>query len=302
MSGGVNVKSGPHAPASSGIPLPHSMLPSSPKVEPRHRASDLPRHSTQTPKYNPTHITMHSPSLCLRSSSIPGPTQDLLRDPGLKSPLIKRAGALPAPQVSCSAYSSPLSQRRVPPPQTKDAQDQGKTSPPNVPSHDGNRNRKIFANKNQTCITSHLRPPLLCRRGDNTNTVCQATTEAMPQREEEAPQNHPARSGVLNNSNLHSTVTDTNYEDTIKRHSGSTSQSDEEMGTPEDSPGTSSCPLPPIIFTTPIMSKVEVDMLNHSLSKEAASTETHTPRINMATVAPFSYRQVVCTHTHTHTF
>ena len=187
----------------------------------------------------------------------------------------------------------------MPPPQTKDARDQGKPAPPNVSTHDGNRNRNIFANKNQTCITGHLRQPLSFRRGDDTSSVCQATTEASPQREEEAPQNHPARSGVLNNSNLHSTFTDANYEDAIQRHGGSTSQSDEEMGTPEDSPGASPCPQPPIIFPTPITSTVEVDMLNHSLSKEAASTETHTPRINMATVAPFSYRQVVCTHTHT---
>ncbi|XP_044065649.1 neuron navigator 1-like isoform X3 [Siniperca chuatsi] len=297
MSGGVNVKSAPGAPPSSGIPLPHSLLPSSPKADTRRRATDLPRPSTQTPKDTPTHTPTHSPSLCPRSSSIPGPsTRDPTRYPGLKSQLCKRMGALPAPQVSRSAYSSPLTQRRVLPPHSKDTLDLGKPAPPHIPSqfpHDGNRNRNTFTNKNQTWGTSNLHPPLQFRRGDNSNTVFQAASEVMPQRAEEPPENHPAQSTMLNSGNLCPSLAQMSYEHAIRGRSDSTSQSDEEMGTPEDcSPASSPDPLslPPIIFTVPVMSKVAVDMQNQSLDMEAASTETHTPRVNMATVAPFSYR------------
>lgn len=303
MSGGVNVKSAPRAPALSGIPLPHSLLPSSPKAETRRRPSDLPRPSTQTPKYTPTHTPTDSPSLCLRSSSIPGPsTQDPTRNPGLKSQLFKWTRVLPAPQVSRSAYSSPITQRRVPLPHSKDTLDLVK--PQHLPSqflHDGDRNRNTFTNKNQTCRTSKPHPPLQFRRGVNSNTVCHATSEVMSQREEEVPETPPAQSPTLNNSNLCPSLAQTSYKDAISGCSDSTSQSDEEMGTPEDnSPASSPCPmpLPPIVFTVPVMSKVAVDMLDQSLNKEATSTETQAPRINMATVAPFSYRQVVCTRTH----
>ncbi|XP_070766101.1 neuron navigator 1 [Enoplosus armatus] len=297
MSGGVNVKSAPRAPASSGIPLPHSLLPSSPKADTCRRATDRPRPSTQTPKHTPTHTPAHSPSLSPRSSSIPGPSsRDSTRDPGLKSQLFKRMGALPAPQVSRSAYSSPLTQRRVPPPHSKDTLDLGKPTPSHIPSqfpHDGNRNRNAFSNKNQTWGTSNLRPPLHFRRGDNSNTVSQATNDVTPQREEEPPENHPAQATMLNNGNLRPSLAQMSYELAIRGRSDSTSQSDEEMGTPEDSSPASSpgpLPLPPIIFTVPVMSKVAVERQNQSLDREAASTEVHTPRVNMATVAPFSCR------------
>nr|XP_033484535.1 neuron navigator 1-like isoform X5 [Epinephelus lanceolatus]XP_033484536.1 neuron navigator 1-like isoform X5 [Epinephelus lanceolatus] len=301
MSGGVNVKSAPRAPASSGIPLPHSLLPSSPKADPRRRASELPRPSTQTPKHTPTHTPTHtprhSPLLCPRGSSIPGPSsRDPKRDVGLKSQLFHRTGALPAPQVSRSAYSSPLTQRRVPSPHSKDTLDLGKPTSPLIPSlfpHDSNRNRNTLTNKNQTWGASNLRPPLQFRGGDNSNTVSQATSEVVPQREEEPPENHPARTTMSNNGNLRSCLPQTSYEQAIRGRSDSTSQSDEEMGTPEDSsPACSPCPLPlpPLTFTMPVMSKVAVDTLDQSLDEEAASTEAHTPRVNMATVAPFSYR------------
>lgn len=195
MSGGVNVKSAPRAPPASGIPLPHSLLPSSPKADTRRRASDLPRPSTHTPKHTPTHTPthtpIHSPLLCPRSSSIPGPSsRDPKRDAGFKSQLFQRMGTLPAPQVSRSAYSSPLTQRRVaPPPHSKDTLDLGKPAQPHIPSqfpHDGNRNRNTLANNNQTWGSSNLRPPLQFRRGDNSNTVSQATSEVTPRREEES--------------------------------------------------------------------------------------------------------------------
>ncbi|XP_045911285.1 neuron navigator 1-like isoform X2 [Micropterus dolomieu] len=292
MSGGVNLKSPPRAPPSSGIPLPHSLLPSSPKADTRCRTTDLSTPLTQTPKHTPTHTPTHSPLLCPRSSSIPGPSsRDPTRDPGLKSQLFKRMGALPTPQVSRSAYSSPSTQRRVLPPHSKDTLDLGKPTPPHMPSqfpHDGNRNRNAFTNKNQTWGTSNLRPPPQYRRGDNSNALSQAMDEVMPRREEEPPENHPAQAAVLNNGNLRPSFAQMRYEHEIRGRSDSTSQSDEEMGTPEDSspassPGTLS--VPPIIFTVPVMSKVAVVP-----DSEAASTETHAPKVNMATVAPFSYR------------
>ncbi|XP_068453334.1 neuron navigator 1 isoform X7 [Clinocottus analis] len=302
MSWGVNVKSPPRAPLSSGIPLPHSLLPSSPKADTRRQASELPRPSAQTPKHTPTHSPAHSPRhsplLCPRSSSIPGRSaKDPKRDAGLKSQLFQRMGALPgAPQVSRSAYSSPLTQRRVPQQHSKDTLDLGKPTPPHIPSqfpHDGNRNRNTFTNKNQTWGTSNLRPPLQFRRRDNASPGSQATSELMTHREEEPPENHPAKSPMSNNSYLCPSPAQMSHEHGIKSRSDSTSQSDEEMGSPEDSsPASSPCPRlpPPITFTMPIMSKVAVNMLPQSLNKEAMSTETHTPRVNMATVAPFSYR------------
>ncbi|XP_031700297.1 neuron navigator 1 isoform X3 [Anarrhichthys ocellatus] len=303
MSGGVNVKSAPRAPLSSGIPLPHSLLPSSPKTDTRRRASDLPRPSTQTPKHTPTHSPTHtpmqSPLLCPRSSrmlELRGQSKDPKRDAGLKSQLFQRMGALPAPQVSRSAYSSPLTERRVLQPHSKDTLDLGKPSPSHIPaqlSHDGNRNRNTLTNKNQTWGTSNLRPPLQFRRRDNSRTGSQATSELMTQREKEPPEHHPAQSPMSNNGYLHPSLAQMSYEHAIRGRSDSTSQSDEEMGSPEDSsPASSPCPLPlpPITFTTPIMSKVAVHTLAQSLDKEAASTETHAPRVNMATVAPFSYR------------
>lgn len=252
---------------------------------------------TGFPKHTPTHTPTQSPLLCPRSTSIPGPSsKDSTRDPSLKNLLFKGTGALHSPQVSRSAYSSPLTQRRVPSPHSKDTLDLGKPSRPHVPTqfpHDGNRNKTTLTNKNQTWGSSNLRPPLQFRRGDNSNTVSPATSEAMQQREEQHPENHPSQSTTLNNSNLRPSLAHMSYQHAIKGRSGSTSQSDEEMGTPEDSsPASSPGPLslPPITFTMPVMSKVAVDMQDHSLDKEAMPTETHTPRVNMATVAPFSYR------------
>ncbi|XP_065817669.1 neuron navigator 1-like isoform X4 [Labrus bergylta] len=295
MSGGVNVKLAPRAPTSSGIPLPHSVLPSSPKADTRRQASDLPRPSTRTPKYTPTHTPTqtpsHSPSLCPRSSSISGP---LSRDPGLKSQLLKRTAALPFPQVSRSAYSSPLNQRRIPPPHSKDTLDLVKPSPhnPSQLPHNANRNRKPPDNKNQTWggSNSNLRPPFQFRIGANSNS------EVKPQREEGPPENQQARSTMLNNGNLCPSLAQTSYQQAIKGHCESTSQSDEEMGTPEDSSPVSSpgaLHLPPVTVTLPAKSKVAHNMQDHSLKNEDEPTETHTPIVNMATVAPFSYREQV---------
>ncbi|XP_047186929.1 neuron navigator 1-like isoform X7 [Scophthalmus maximus] len=294
MSGGVNVKSAPCGPPSSGIPLPRSLLPSSPKADPRRRAGDLPRPSTQSPKYTPTHTPTHSPSLCPRGSSIPGPSssRDLLRDASLTSQLLRRTGDLAAPLVSRSAYSSPMTQRRVSPPHSKDTLDLEKPAPPHTPTqlpHDGNHNRNTFTNKNQSWGASNLscaRHQL--RRGDNSNS----TREVTPGKEE-LPENQPAHSTMSNNGNLCPSIAQTSCGHAIRGHSNSMSQSDEEMGTSEDSSPSSSpgpLPLPPITFTLPRKLTLAVDAPDQNLDKEAASTETHTPRVNMATVAPFSYR------------
>ncbi|XP_023133957.3 neuron navigator 1-like isoform X4 [Amphiprion ocellaris] len=292
MSGGVNVKSAARGPPSSGIPLPRSLLPSSPKADPRRRASDLPRPSTHTPKHTPTHTPTHSPSLCPRNSSISGPpSRDLLRDASFKSQLFQRAGALPTPQLSRSAYSSPLNQRRIQPPiHSKDTLDLGKPTTSQFPN-DGNCNRSTFTNKNQAWGASNLRPSLHFKRGDDSNTVTQAVSDRIAGRAEEPSENHRPQPSVLNNGNIRPALAQSSYEHAIRGQSDSISQSDEEMGTPEDSsPASSPDPLllPPITFTMPIMSKTFVD--KQKTQKEDASTETHMPKVNMATVAPFSYR------------
>lgn len=289
MSGGVNVKSAHRGPSTSGIPLPRSLLPSSPKADPRRRASDLPRPSTQTPKHTPT----HSPSLCTRKSSIPGPSsRDLLRDSALKNQLFQRTGALPVPQVSRSAYSSPLTQRRVPAPHFKDTLDLA--TPAHISSlfpHDGNRNRSTFANKNQAWGASNPPLPVHFRRGGNTNTETQAACAIPPGKDEEPQEHRPTLPAVLNNGNNRPTPNQSSYKLTIRGHSDSASQSDEEMGTPEDSSPASSpepLPLPPITYSMPVMPKVAGDV--HDCKK---ATETLNPRVNMATVAPFSYRYYI---------
>ncbi|XP_035014938.2 uncharacterized protein LOC118110895 [Hippoglossus stenolepis] len=303
MSGGVNVKSAPRGPPSSGIPLPRSLLPSSPKADPRRRATDLPRPSSQTPKYTPTHTPTHtptqSPSLCPRSSSIPGPSsRDLLGDASLKSQLFQRKGNLAAPLVSRSAYSSPLTQRRPPPPHSKDTLDLGKPAVPQTSTqlpHNGNHNRNTFSNKNQAWGASNHCPRQQFSTGDNYNS--ETAAEAMPRRED-PPENQSAHSTMLNNGNLRPSLAHTIYEHTIRGRSNSMSQSDEEMGTSEDSSPASSprpLPLPPITFTLPGTLKMAVDTQDQNLDKGAASTET--PRVNMATVAPFSYRRVAHIHT-----
>ncbi|KAM9342998.1 neuron navigator 1 [Pholidichthys leucotaenia] len=273
MSGGVNVKSVTCGPQSSGIPLPRSLLPSSPKSEPQRRSSDLPRPSIQTPKHSPTHTPLHSPSLHPRNSSIPGPSSRQ----HLRGQLFQRSGAHPPPQVSRSAYSSPLTKRRITHPHSKDTLDLGKPASAHIPTqlqHDRNRNRSTFTNKNQACGVSNLRPPLNIKRGENSNTASHVLTGAIAGGDEDPPENCQPQSIILNNDNVQPALS---YLHTIRGQSDSTSQSDEEMGTPEDSsPASSPGPfvLPPITFTIP--------------KEETTSVET--PRVNMAAVAPFSHR------------
>lgn len=289
MSGGTDVKSVSRPPAMSGIPVPHSLLPSSPKPDTCRRASDLPKPTTQTHKYA-QQTSMHSSSLCLRSCSISGPPpQDNMRDSSQKNPLHQQTRALSAPRISRSAYSSPLTQRKVPPPHSKDTLDLGKLVLLNVPSHDTNRNTLI--NKNQTCRFSHQRQPLQFKRGEDSNADCHTSREDTPQWEKEALGTPQTQSTALNNGSPSRPAR--TRKDAIKSRSDSTSQSDEDMGTPEgNSPALSPgpVPLPPITFTATVRSKIAADVLDQSMEKQDLSSETNTSRINMATVAPFSYR------------
>ncbi|KAK7884263.1 hypothetical protein WMY93_027386 [Mugilogobius chulae] len=116
------MKSVPRA-SSSGIPLPHSLLPSSPKPDSRQRTSNQHRMSSHSPKVTPSHTPVHSPSPNQRNTGIPA---FFARDHNLKSQLFQRTGALPVPQTSRSAYSSPVTQRRITPPHSKDTLDLGK--------------------------------------------------------------------------------------------------------------------------------------------------------------------------------
>lgn len=256
MSAGLNVKSGPRGAASSGIPLPHSLLTSSPKTEPRRRGSDLPR---LTPKHTPTHSPTHSPSFRPRGSSTQGPRPQASPKGQL---LHKRTGALPAPEASLS----PLAQRRAPltPPHLKDTLDVGTMAlAPAGLTHDGNRN--TFTNQNQN---ASLRLPLHCRRGTGGGKVGGGGES----------HGHPLQ---VNNSNLQLPPIRSGCGHGVRGQSESASQSDEEMGSAEDSSPTSTpavLPLPSIMVAPPA-------------AEQTVDQELHSPRVNMATVAPFSYRQ-----------
>ncbi|XP_054601920.2 neuron navigator 1 isoform X3 [Nothobranchius furzeri] len=275
MSGEVNVKSAPLGSSSSGIPVPLSLLPSSPKAVPRLWAHDHPRPSTRTLKHTPTHTPTHSPLLHPRS--IPGPSsRENLRDAAQRNQLFQRTGAGRVPQVSRSEYSSPLTRHREPPPpHSKDTLDLGKPSASHIHSQfDGNCNRNTIANNNQAWGASNLRPNLHFRReGDSNNTVHEVS-QVTPTRVS-PPENLLLATSMVNNGNVCPSAAPLGRKHNIKGRSGSTSQSDEEMGTPEDS-STVSSPDPLNKFTMPAL--------------PTADAQNPIPRVNMATVAPFSYR------------
>ncbi|KAM9751816.1 neuron navigator 1 isoform 4-T5 [Menidia menidia] len=291
MSGGVNVKSASRGTSSSGIPLPRSLLPPSPKTDPHRRPSDMRKPLTHTPKQTPSHTPTHSPLLCPRNSSVPGPsTGDNLRGTGVKSHLYQRRGALPVPQGSRSAYSSPMTERRVPPPHSKDTLDLGKPATAHISAqfpHSGNRNKNTFTNKNQDWGPGNQRPSLQFRRGNYSNNAPQEVNDVTPVRGE--PVNHEPHSTMMNNGNICPSVDLSSYKHSIRSQSDSTSQSDEEMGTPEDtSPASSPDPLPLPLFTFSKAVMPTVNTKDYGVHEE--TTDTHIPRVNMATVAPFSHR------------
>lgn len=165
--------------------------------------------------------------------------------------LLKRTGAL-------SAQSSPLGQRRAP--HLKDTLDKGTTAlAPACQTHDGNRN--TFTNQNQN---GRLRLPLqFRRRAAGGRGAGGAET-----------QGHPLR---VSNCNLQLPPVGSG----VRGRSESASQSDEEMGSAEDGSPSSApavLPLPSMVFATPA-------------AAQTLDQELHSPRVNMATVAPFSYRQ-----------
>lgn len=277
------MKSAPRGPSSSGIPLPRSLVTNSPKTNPRRQACDLPRPSVQAPKHTPTHTPTHSPSLRPRNSSIPGPSsRECLKDGGMKNQLYHRS------HMSHSAYSSPVVQRRLPSPHSKDTLDLQKPVPSHIPAplvHDGNHNRNTIINKNQA---NNLHLAFRFRGGENSNTTQEMSQNTLA-RGGNLPKQQPVETSIAKNGNLRPGTAQSGTKHTFRSHSGSTSQSDEEMGTPEDSSSASSPdPLPPplITFTMPLISSVYKQ--EHHLQKD--STETHTTRVNMAAVAPFSYR------------
>ncbi|XP_015259070.1 PREDICTED: neuron navigator 1-like isoform X3 [Cyprinodon variegatus] len=280
MSGGVNVKSAHRGPSSSGIPLPRSLVPNSPKTDPRRQTRDLHRPSTLTPQHTPTHTPTHSPSLRPRNTSIPGlSSREHQKERGLKNQLYQRT------HTSHSAYSSPVVQRRAPSPHSKDSLDLQKLGHVHSqPVHDGNHNRSAIINKNQA---NHLHPPFRFRGGENSNTT-QEVSQNMSTRGGISAEK-PVESSIGKNRNIQPGPAQSGCKHTLRGHSGSTSQSDEEMGTPEESSAASSpdpLPLPLITFTKAAISRV-YEQQPH-LPKE--STDTHITRVNMVAVAPFSHR------------
>uniref|UniRef100_A0A3B3DKW5 Neuron navigator 1 n=1 Tax=Oryzias melastigma TaxID=30732 RepID=A0A3B3DKW5_ORYME len=276
MSGVVHVKTLPCKPSSSGIPLPNSLLPSSPRSDPRRRACNLPKPSMHTP----THTPSQSPLLNPRNSTNSGLSpRTHPRGSAQKSQLFQRKAALPVSQVSRSAYSSPLTHRRAPP-HAKDSLDLGKQTPAYIPSqflHDGNCNTSDLINKNQTLGPNTLPLPPHLKRENNFIPLVQEG------KGKDAQAKHPPWSSTVNNGNIQ--PSGSKPRQPIRGRSDSSSQSDEEMESPEDcSP--LSLPDPLIMCSAPIMSSVH--SLDHSLQREEA--EAQGARVNMATVAPFSFR------------
>ncbi|XP_024914903.1 neuron navigator 1-like isoform X4 [Cynoglossus semilaevis] len=244
MSGGVNVKSAPRGSLPSGIPLPRSLLLSSPKVDPRHRTRIGHQTLTQTPRTTPT----HSVSLFPKNSSSP------------------------APLPSHSSYCGPLNQCQAPAPSEQDIA----ASPKMVkqPSIDGNHNRNTFTNQN------HKWSPQTHRSRED------------PAREGGPAENHPGYSELSNYSNLRPSLSPLNCKNVKKGRVSSTSQSDEEMGGTSDDSSPIYSPRPPLL-PTPITFKLpEILKMYGTQNPEQGveSVETHPPKVNMATVAPFSYR------------
>ncbi|XP_061760513.1 neuron navigator 1-like isoform X2 [Nerophis ophidion] len=287
MSGGINVRS---TPPPSGIPLRRTLLPPSPKRDRHHRTSDIPRALTNSPKHTPIHTPTQSPSLCPRKASLRKFChRDLEKNTGLKSPLLHRTGDINVHQISSSAHNSPLTQRRVPPPQSKDTLDLVKPIHPRVDVLlDSNCNRNPCTNRNQSLATSNLRLPLQFRRVDHFSS--NVLSYVVPLREEEAPK---IDTDEPNNGNIYEPHTQNCDQPAISGPCDSTTQSDEEMGTPEEPSGASSTSLPilpPGMPAMPLMSKQPVGMLDQGLQNEPETSEIQGPRVNMAAVAPFSFR------------
>ncbi|XP_054640450.1 neuron navigator 1-like isoform X3 [Dunckerocampus dactyliophorus] len=290
MSGGVNVRSTLQPPPPSGIPLPRTLLPTSPKRDRHRRTSDLPKALTHSSKQTAIHTPTQSPSLCPPSTSLHKSSRvDLPTDVGLKPPLLHQTGEIHARQTSSLAYNSPLTQRRVSPPHSKDTLDLGKPTQTNRDfSLDGNCNRNPCTNRNQAWATSNLRSPLQFRRVDYSSS--KVVSYVVPGREKEAAKTDPSESI---NGNIYQTLTQISHQPTISGPCESTIQSDEEMGTPEEPSQASSTSLPllpPGMLAMPVMCKRPVGMLDEGLQKESESSETQGPRVNMAAVAPFSFR------------
>ncbi|XP_077580628.1 neuron navigator 1 [Stigmatopora nigra] len=291
MSGDVKVRSTIRPPAPSGIPLPRAPLSPSQNMDRHQRTSDLPRVLKPTSKR--THTPTQSPLLCPRSSSLRKSScgRVMSANIGLKPSLIHHPGAPPASQTSSLACNSPLTKHRVPLPQCNDTMDLVKPTPNFTDfSLDGNCNRNPSTNMNQTFGTTNLRPPLQFRRREQSTS--RVIDDAMLGNEE-APNIHSAQFSLANNENINSPSSQTSHQQAFSNLCDFATQSDEEMRTPEEpSPASStSLPLlPPGMLAMPAMNKPDLNELHHDLQKKATSLESESPRVNMAAVAPFSFR------------
>ncbi|XP_051914602.1 neuron navigator 1 isoform X6 [Hippocampus zosterae] len=279
MSGGVNVRSTLQHPPPSGIPLPRTSLPVSHKTDKHQRISELPRALMPTSRRTASHTPTQSPLLCPRNSRLPKSSgRDIPTNIGLKPPLVHQPDGQHACQTSSLAYNSPLTQRRVPLPHSKDSLDLGK--PTQIQTHfslDGNCNRNLCTNQNQTWGPTSRRPPLQFSRGEHSTS--RVINDAVP--------------GSGEDGNNYQPPAQTIYQDSVNGVSVSgvgdcAAQSDEEMGTPEDSSPASSSSLPLLPPGMPAMPATCKRSLE--TQKEPATSETQAPRVNMVAVAPFSFR------------
>ena len=162
---------------------------------------------------------------------------------------------------------------------------------------DGNRNGNApCTNQNQEWYASGHSPRLQFRRGHVSDTSAQGGGEVPGQgrRGGGAPGPRPTTeplappSSVFGNVNLQPATP--SLGGAPRGRSSSSSQSDEEMWTPEDASPVSSpstlVPSPNSAGTPDARETFGVQ----GQSGEAAVTETQTQRVNMATVAPFRYR------------
>lgn len=151
------------------------------------------------------------------------------------------------------------------PPHSKDTLDVG-AKPLAAACFTLDSNRNTFANQNRT--TSLCPPPHFRRGGGEVGEGGGTNAQGQPLQE--------------HNSNLPAPAVHSGCSRGVRGRSDSTSHSDEEMGSAEDSSPASSpapLPLPPTVLDT-------------LASDQSADQGLHSPRVNMATVAPFSYRQV----------
>ncbi|XP_077060847.1 neuron navigator 1 isoform X4 [Siphateles boraxobius] len=281
MSGGVNVKSLSRAQPGSGIPMHRTRLPS-PKPEPKCTNSGLPRPST--------HIPVSNKSPC-SSSSTAVSTKDILRDTTLRnqhlllrgSPPIQRSSISSQTQIqdSRSAHNSPQVRRKVSPLSRGHLYGSKTESMLDLQSN-GNKNFQSGIFCSQT------------GRMDNVNSLI--SEELKCHEERAASGSSQSKTGIpsfrFSNKNLRPGPGATNVDTSLLRvrrervslqKSASSSFSDEEMCTPDDLSPEVPQRSPPEAIVVP----------KHDASSVELLKAKQTPKVNMAAVAPFRYRQQI---------